>query len=78
MPMLEVNHLSAAYGQHPALQDVSLKVDKGEIVVILGANGAGKSTLLRAIGGVCEGDVLVKDKVKSRAPCLAGNNRWWQ
>jgi len=55
--MLEVRQLSAAYGQHPALQDVSLKVNTSEIVVILGANGAGKSTLLRAIAGVCEGKV---------------------
>lgn len=55
--MLEVRGLSAAYGSHPALQDVSLTVNRGEIVVILGANGAGKSTLLRAIAGVCEGSV---------------------
>ncbi len=55
--MLEVRHLTAAYGQHPALQEVSLRVDPGEIVVILGANGAGKSTLLRAISGICEGQV---------------------
>ncbi|MEJ6709398.1 MAG: ATP-binding cassette domain-containing protein [Amylibacter sp.] len=55
--MLDVGNLSAAYGQHPALQDVSLHVNAGEIVVILGANGAGKSTLLRAISGVCEGHV---------------------
>lgn len=55
--MLEVKSLSAAYGQHPALQDASLTVGKGEIVVILGANGAGKSTLLRAIAGICEGEV---------------------
>ena len=55
--MLEVRDLSAAYGQHPALDSVSLTVDKGEVVVILGANGAGKSTLLRAISGVCEGKV---------------------
>ena len=55
--MLEVRDLSAAYGAHPALHDVSLEVNRGEIVVILGANGAGKSTLLRAIAGVCEGDV---------------------
>lgn len=55
--MLEVQGLSAAYGAHPALNDVSLRVGKGEIVVILGANGAGKSTLLRAIAGVCEGTV---------------------
>ncbi len=55
--MLEVRHLSVSYGQHRALDDVSVRVDKGEIVVILGANGAGKSTLLRAISGICEGQV---------------------
>lgn len=55
--MLEVRNLSASYGQHRALDDVSVRVDRGEIVVILGANGAGKSTLLKAISGVCEGDV---------------------
>ena len=55
--MIEVRSISAAYGPHPALQDVSLNVNKGEIVVILGANGAGKSTLLRAISGICEGEV---------------------
>ncbi len=53
--MLEVRNLSVSYGQHRALEDVSVRVDTGEIVVILGANGAGKSTLLRAISGICEG-----------------------
>jgi branched-chain amino acid transport system ATP-binding protein len=55
MTMLEVRNLSVTYGQHRALEDVSLRVNPGEIVVILGANGAGKSTLLRAISGICEG-----------------------
>ena len=55
--MLEVKNLSAAYGQHPSLNDVSIHVSAGEVVVILGANGAGKSTLLRAISGICEGKV---------------------
>ena len=55
--MLEVKNLSAAYGQHPSLNDVEINVAPGEIVVILGANGAGKSTLLRAISGICEGKV---------------------
>lgn len=53
--MLEVKSLSVAYGSHPALNEVSIKVSPGEIVTILGANGAGKSTLLRAIAGICEG-----------------------
>jgi branched-chain amino acid transport system ATP-binding protein len=57
MTMLEVKGISAAYGQHVALKDVSLRVRPGEIVVILGANGAGKSTLLKAVSGICEGRV---------------------
>ena len=55
--MLEISNVSATYGKHSALQDVSLRVGFGEIVVILGANGAGKSTLLRVISGICEGEV---------------------
>ncbi|WP_419913115.1 ABC transporter ATP-binding protein [Hoeflea sp.] len=53
--MLEVRDLSVSYGEHRALEGVSVKVAPGEIVVILGANGAGKSTLLRSIAGICEG-----------------------
>ncbi|MCB1340677.1 MAG: ABC transporter ATP-binding protein [Pseudooceanicola sp.] len=55
--MLDVSSLSAAYGKHRALDGASLKVAKGEIVVILGANGAGKTTLLKAVCGVCPGRV---------------------
>ena len=59
--MLKVDHLSVAYGQHRALDDVSVQIAKGEVVVILGANGAGKSSLLRTIAGLskghCEGDI---------------------
>ena len=53
--MLEVRGLSVSYGQHRALENASLRVGRGEIVVILGANGAGKSTLLKALAGICEG-----------------------
>ncbi len=53
--MLEVRDLSVSYGQHRALEEISIRVSAGEIVVILGANGAGKSTLLRTIGGLGEG-----------------------
>jgi branched-chain amino acid transport system ATP-binding protein len=50
--MLEVAGLSVAYGKHRAVDDVSLRVQRQEIVVILGANGAGKSTLLKALAGM--------------------------
>jgi branched-chain amino acid transport system ATP-binding protein len=49
--MLESRGISVFYGRHRALEDVSLTVSKGEIVVMLGANGAGKSTFLRAVAG---------------------------
>ena len=50
--MLEVKEISVRYGQHSALDRVSLRIAPGEIVVMLGANGAGKSSLLKALGGM--------------------------
>src|SRR4030042_4962640 len=52
MAMLEVNHLHSYYGHIHALKDVSLTVEKGEIVTLIGANGAGKSTALKTISGL--------------------------
>jgi branched-chain amino acid transport system ATP-binding protein len=50
--LLELEDLSAGYGAIEALQSVSLSVEEGEIVALLGSNGAGKSTTLRAISGL--------------------------
>ncbi|MFT4173920.1 MAG: ABC transporter ATP-binding protein [Rhodocyclaceae bacterium] len=51
-PLFEVSGLSVRYGQHRAVDDLSLHVAQGEIVVMLGANGAGKSSCLKALGGM--------------------------
>ena len=52
MHLLEIDRLEAGYGPIRALDGVSLAVDEGELVAIIGANGAGKTTLLMAISGV--------------------------
>ncbi|MGH8713199.1 MAG: ABC transporter ATP-binding protein [Casimicrobiaceae bacterium] len=58
-PLLRVRDLGAGYGGMPVLQDVSLEVQAGEIVAIVGSNGAGKTTLLRALSRVipCTGSI---------------------
>lgn len=47
--MININHIDKYYGDHHVLNDVSLEVNKGEVVVIIGPSGSGKSTLLRCI-----------------------------
>ena len=50
--MLELREVTVSYGMIDALKGISLKVERGEIVALIGANGAGKSTTLMAISGV--------------------------
>ena len=52
VPILEVSELRVSYGAIEALKGISLHLDAGEIVTLIGANGAGKSTTLRAIMGL--------------------------
>src|SRR5947209_11462131 len=52
MPLLEVSDIRARYGSIEALKGVSLTVDEGEVVTLIGSNGAGKSTTLRSISGL--------------------------
>ena len=65
MAMLEVKDLHVHYGMIHALKGVSMQVNQGEIVALIGANGAGKTTLLHAISAILKksgGDVLFEGK----------------
>jgi branched-chain amino acid transport system ATP-binding protein len=69
--MLRVDKVSVSYGRATALRQVSMTVDDGEIVTLIGANGAGKTTLLNAISGsvaLKSGDVWLDDRRLSGFP----------
>lgn len=50
-PVIQARHVSKSFGEVPVLDDVSLAVRRGEVLVVTGANGTGKSTLLRCLTG---------------------------
>lgn len=52
MSLLEIKNLKKSFGKNEVLKDISLKVDKGEVLCIIGPSGSGKSTLLRCITGL--------------------------
>jgi branched-chain amino acid transport system ATP-binding protein len=72
--MLSLEGVSSGYGKILAVQDVNILVEKGEIVVLLGANGAGKSTLLRTISGAvkpAQGHILFRgQRIDGKKPHL--------
>jgi branched-chain amino acid transport system ATP-binding protein len=70
--MLSVTNLHVNYGAIRALHGVSLTVNEGEIVTLIGSNGAGKSTTLRAISGMLRpsaGDITYRGESIVRTPC---------
>jgi branched-chain amino acid transport system ATP-binding protein len=67
--ILEVENLGVRYGAVTALRGISLTLDQGEIVTLIGANGAGKSTTLRAIMGLVP---PVSGSIRYRGESLAG------
>ena len=65
MSLLTLENVHSYYGRIHALQGISLTVEEGEIVTLIGANGAGKSTTLRTISGLIhpkQGRIMLKDK----------------
>ena len=73
-PLLQVDNLSASYGQVRVIQDASLSVGTGSVTVILGANGAGKTTLLRSICNMMvrtTGDIRFGGKKINQLPTQA-------
>jgi branched-chain amino acid transport system ATP-binding protein len=71
-PALELERVEVRYGTVVAVRDLTLRVDRGELVGLIGPNGAGKSTTLHAIMGTvpaAEGDIRIHgDSVRRRAP----------
>src|SRR5665647_1905012 len=73
-PLLDVRAIDAFYGDFQALFGVSLRVNAGEVVAVIGANGAGKSTLLKSIAGLMHprrGDILFDGEPIGAAPAFA-------
>lgn len=67
--MLKINHISTMIGGFKVIEDLSLTIEKGEFVALLGANGAGKSTLFRTIAGILhpvQGTIEFKGKATHR------------
>jgi len=72
MPLLELQDMTVAYGRIEAVRGISITVEEGELVTLIGANGAGKTTTMRAISGIrptARGKVLFdgKDITKMKA-----------
>lgn len=68
---LEINNLRVHYGKIEAIKGVSVTVNEGEIVTLIGANGAGKTTILKTISGlrpVSTGDIMFNDQLINKIP----------
>jgi branched-chain amino acid transport system ATP-binding protein len=70
--LLEIKNIRVHYGKAEALKGISLQVDEGEIITLIGANGAGKTTTLRTVSGILKptsGEIWVRaQKINGMAP----------
>jgi len=72
--LLQISHLTKKYGETAVLQDISMEIRKGEVVVVVGPSGCGKSTLLRCMNGlepIQSGEILLDGRV-----ITDGKTRW--
>ena len=72
--LLEIRHLHKDYGNGPVLNDISLDVHKGEVLVLIGPSGCGKSTFLRCMNGletIQSGEIILDGEVIS-----GGKTKW--
>ncbi len=76
MSMVEFRNVSKSFGHVPVLKDIDLRIDAGEVVVVVGPSGSGKSTMLRCINAlekITGGDLLVDGQsVKGKAAVIHG------
>src|SRR5690606_16061704 len=70
--MLDIRSITLAYGDFPVIENLSLKLEQGEIGCLLGASGCGKTTVLRAIAGF---EASHSGEIHLAGECVAGNGR---
>ncbi|GHT92146.1 glutamine ABC transporter ATP-binding protein [Spirochaetia bacterium] len=79
--LLEISHLSKNYDGVPALKDINLSINKGEVVVVLGPSGCGKSTLLRCLNGlehIQSGEIRLDGKPLTGGKALKADKTDWR
>ena len=80
MDMLRIEDLSLSYGDKPVVQNLSLRVKKGQVVSIIGPNASGKSTILKSIAGIIKpvsGKIFIDNRRSYEAYkyiCFEGQN----